>query len=107
NEEAMAVAAGVMAAHRRQPFPQGRMLDRLENLVLGLDDVAEFQGNAGWKLFEDLDHHGMRRFDAAVQYLAAIGLVKSVAVRKCGANPLQDALRVERPRDGVGGAERP
>ena len=107
DEQAMAIAVGVMAADRRQPFPQRRMLDRLENLVLGLDDVAEFQRNAGRKLFEDLDHHGMRRFDAPVQRLAAIGLVKSVAVRKRGANPLQDALRVERPRDGVGGAERP
>ena len=83
------------------------MLDRLEDLVLGLDDVAEFQRNAGRKLLEDLDHHGMRRLDAPVQGLAAIGLVKSVAVRKRGADPLQDALRVERPRDGIGGAERP
>ena len=107
DEETMAIAAGVMAADRRQPFPQGRMLDRLENLVLGLDDVAEFQGNAGRKLFEDLDHHAMRRLDAPVQGLAAIGLVKSIAVRKRGADPLQDALRVERPRDRVGGAERP
>ena len=107
NKQAMAVAAGVMAADRRQPFAQGRMLDRLENLVLSLDDVAEFQGNAGRKLIEDLDHHGMRRFDAPVQDLAAIGLVISVAVRKRGANPLQDTLRIERPRDGVGGAERP
>ena len=107
DKETMAVAAGVMAADRRQPFAQGRMPDRLENLVLGLDDVAEFQGNAGRKLFEDLDHHGMRRFDAPVQDLAAIGLVKPVAVRKRGTNPLQDTLRVERPRDGVGGAERP
>jgi hypothetical protein len=107
DEETMAIAAAVMAADRRQPFAQGRMLDRLENLVLGLDDVGEFQGNAGRKLFEDLDHHGMRRLDAPVERLAAIGLVKSIAVRKRGANPLQDTLRIEWSRDGVGGAERP
>src|ERR1044072_6102363 len=83
------------------------MLDRLENLVLGLDDVVEFQGNAGRNLLEDLDHHGMRRFDTPVEGLAAISVVKSVAVRKRGADPLQDTLRVEWPRDRVGGTKRP
>ncbi len=47
DEQAMAIAAGVMAADGRQPFPQRGMLDRLEDLVLGRDDVVEFQGNAG------------------------------------------------------------
>ena len=107
DEEAMAIAAGVMAADRRQPFPQGRMPDRLENLVFGLDDVVEFQGNAGRKPLEDLDHDAVRRLDAPVQGLAAIGLVESIAVGKRGADPLQDALRVERPRDRIGRAERP
>ncbi len=64
-------------------------------------------GLAGRKLLEDLHHHGMRRLDAPVQGLAAIGRVKAIAVRKGGADALQDALRVERPRDGVGRAQRP
>ena len=107
DEQAMAIAVGVMAADRRQPFPQRRMLDRLEDLVFGLDDIVEFQRHAGRKLLEDLDHDAVRGLDAPVQGLAAIGLVVADAVRKRGADALQDALRVERPRDRVGGAERP
>ena len=56
------------------------MLDRLENLVLGLDDIAEFQGLAGRKPLEDLDHDAVRGLDAPVQGLAAIGLVD---IRRC------------------------
>ena len=107
DEQAMAIAVGVMAADRRQPFPQRAMLDGLEDLVFGLHDVAEFQRHAGWKLLENLDHDPVRRLDAPVQGLATIGLVVGTVVRKCGPDALQDALRVERPRDGVGGAERP
>ena len=107
DEQAMAIAVGVVAADRRQPFPQRGMLDRLEDLVFGLHDVAEFQRHAGGKLLEDLDHDAVRRLDAPVQRLAAIGLVVGTVVRKRGPDALQDALRVERPGDGVGGAERP
>jgi len=83
------------------------MLDRLDDLVLGLDDISEFQRLAGRHPVEDLDQNGMRRIDATVQRLAAIGFVIAFGVRKRGADPLQDALRVERPRDRIGGAERP
>jgi hypothetical protein len=38
---------------------------------------------------------------------ASIGLVVGAVVRERGPDPVQDALRIERPRDGVGGAERP
>ena len=36
DEQAVAIAVGVMAADRRQPFPQRAMLDGLEDLVFGL-----------------------------------------------------------------------
>jgi len=101
-------SCGVMAADRRQPILRRKRewLDRLEDLVLGLDDVSEFRERR-MEAFRDLENHtACRRFDRPVSGPAAIGLVKSVAVRKPARNPLQDALRVERPRDGVGGAER-
>ncbi len=83
------------------------MLDGPENLVLGLHDIVEFQRHSRRKLLEYLDHHLVRGADAAVQGLAAIGRVESMAVRKCGADALQDSLRVERPRNCIGGAQRP
>ena len=107
DEQAVAIAVGVMTADRRQPFPQRGMLDGLEDLVFGLHDIAEFQRLAGRKLLENLDHDAVRRLDAAVQGLAAIGLVVGIVVRKCRPDALQDALRVEWPGNGVGGAERP
>ena len=53
------------------------MLDRFQDLVLGRNDVLEFQGLASRQLFKNPDHHLVRRLDAAVQRLAAIGLVES------------------------------
>ena len=61
----------------------------------------------GRKLLEYPDHHCMRGGHARVQGFAAIGRVKSEAVRKCGANALQDAVGIKRPRDGIGRAQRP
>ena len=49
----------------------------------------------------------MRGLDAAVERLAAIGRVIAGGVGKRGADALQDVLGLERPRDGVGGAQRP
>jgi hypothetical protein len=83
------------------------MLDRLDDLVFGRHDVAELQGNASREFLEHLDHHRMGCLDAPVQGLAAIGGVVAMAVGKRRADALQNGLRVERPRDGVGGAERP
>ena len=40
DEQAMAIAVGVVTADRGQPLPQRGMLDRLEDLVLGRHDVA-------------------------------------------------------------------
>ena len=71
DEQAVAIAVGVMAADRRQPFAQRRMLDRLENLGFGLHDVAEFQRHAGRSLSNILTITRMRRLDAPVQRLAA------------------------------------
>ena len=107
DEQAVAIAVGMMATDRGQPFAQRRMLDRLEDLGFGLDYIAVFQRLAGRQLLEDLDHHGVRRGHAAVQGLAAIGHVVAIAVGKRGLDALQDADRIERPRDGVGGAQRP
>ena len=64
-------------------------------------------GTPGRKFFEHLDQHRMRGLDAAVQGLAAIGGVVAVAVGKRRADALQNGLRIERPRDGIGGAQRP
>ena len=79
----------------------------LRILFSACHDVAEFQRNARRKLLEDLDHHRVRGLDAPVQGLAAIGRVESVAVGKRGADALQNGLRIERPRDRIGGAQRP
>ena len=107
DEQAVAIGVGVMAADRGQPLAQRRMLDGLENPVLGGHDVAELQRNACRKFLEDLDHHLMRRLDAPVQRLAAIGRVVAMAVGKGGADTLQNGLLVERPRYRIGGAQRP
>ena len=107
DEQAMAIGVDVMAADRGQPFAQRGMLDRLDDLALGRHDVAELQRHAQGKLLEDIDHHRMRGLDAPVQGLAAIGGVVAMAVRKRRADALQNGLRIERPGDGIGGAERP
>ena len=83
------------------------MLDRLQDPGLGLDDVVEFQGLAGRQLLENLDHHRVRGLDAAVQALAAVGFVIFVGIGQGGADALQNDLRIERPPDRVGGAQRP
>ncbi|MEY9611760.1 hypothetical protein ABIF21_004634 [Bradyrhizobium elkanii] len=49
----------------------------------------------------------VRGLDAAVERLAAIGLVIAAVVGERGTDALQDSARIERPRDRVGGAERP
>ena len=49
----------------------------------------------------------MRGLDTPIQRLAAIGDVVSVAVRKRRADALQNGLLVERPRYGIGSAQRP
>ena len=107
DEQAVAIGVGVMAADRGQPFAQRGVLDGLENLVFGRHDVAELQRNARGKFLEHLDHHRMRGLDAPVQGLAAIGGIVAMAIRKRRADALQNGLRIERPRDGIGGAERP
>ena len=78
DEQAMAIAVRVVAADRGQPFAQRGMLDRLEDLGLGLLHFVEGQRHAGRKLLEDLDEDRMRGLDAAVQGLAAIGLASKV-----------------------------
>ena len=67
DEEAVPVTVGVMAANRGQPFAQRGVLDGLQDLVFGLDDVAECQRRAGRKLLEYLDHHRLRGGNALVQ----------------------------------------
>lgn len=59
------------------------------------------------ELFEYLDHHRVRSGNAAVQNFAAIGRVEFIAVRKCRADALQNTLRIKRPRDRIGCAQRP
>ncbi|MGY4328316.1 hypothetical protein ACVWWG_002733 [Bradyrhizobium sp. LB7.2] len=49
----------------------------------------------------------MRRLDAAIERLAAIGRVIDGGVREGRTDALQDSLGLKRPRDGVGGAQRP
>ena len=78
-----------------------------EYLVFACYDVAEFQRNSRRKLVEYLDHHLVRRGNAPVQGLAAIGRIVSMAVRKCGVDALQDARGIERPRYRVGCAQGP
>ena len=73
DEQAMAVRFDVVAADRGQPFAQRGMLDRLEDLVFGLHEVVEFQGNADRKPLEHLHDDRVRGGNAPVQGLAAIG----------------------------------
>jgi hypothetical protein len=75
--------------------------------IIGLLHFLEGQRAARRKLLEHLDEDRMRRLDAAVQRLATVGRVVGLAVRKRGADALQDGGGLERPRDGVGGAQRP
>ena len=77
------------------------MLDRLENLVFGFNDVVEFQRLSCRKLVEYLDHHLMGRGNAPVQGFAAVGRVEPVTVGKGGADALQDALAASNGRDIV------
>src|SRR6266852_3531534 len=91
DKQAMAVAGGVMAADGGQPLTQRGVLDGFQNLVFGLDDIAECQRNSGRKLLEYLHHHRVRGRNAGVQSLATGGGVESVAVRKCGTDALQNA----------------
>ena len=107
DKEAMTIGVRVVAADSGQPFTQRGMLDGFENLVLGLHDIGEFQRNSRRKFLEYLDHHLVGGGHTAVQRLAAIRRVEAVAVRKRGADALQDSLRVERPRYRIGGAQRP
>src|SRR5437660_7269017 len=80
DEKAMTIGAGMMTANRRQPFPQGRMLDRFENPVFGIDDIAVFQRNARRKLLEHPDQDGVGCRNASVQGLAAIRRVITITV---------------------------
>ena len=107
DKQAVAIGVGMVAADGRQPFAQRGMLDGLEDLAFGLHDIVECQRLAGGKLLEHLDDHRVRSFDTAIQGLAAIGRIIARGVRKGGAHPLQDGRGIERPRDGVGCAERP
>ena len=104
HEKAMTIAAHMVAADGGQPFTQRGMLDGPENPALGLHDVAQFERNSCRKPLEHLDHHVVRGFDAPVQGLAAIGRVEALAVRKRGADALQNPLCVERPSDRIGSA---
>ncbi len=103
----MPIAVGVVTADRGQPFAQGGVLDRLQYPGFGLLHFLEGQRRAGRKLLEDLDEDRMRGLDAAIERLAAVARVVGLAVGKGGADALQDGDRLERPRDGVGGAQRP
>ena len=96
-----------MAADRGQPFAQRGMLDRLEDLVFGLDDVVEGQRHAGRKLLEYLDHHRVRGGDAAVQGLAAVGGVNPSLSGNAARMRCRMPCGIERPRDRIGGAQRP
>ncbi|MGY4380859.1 hypothetical protein ACVWZ3_008498 [Bradyrhizobium sp. i1.3.6] len=83
------------------------MLDRLQDLALGGDDVVEGQGHAERQLLEHLRQHRMRRLDAAVERLAAIGRVIGGGVGERGADALKNCIGLKRPRDRVGGAQCP
>ncbi len=82
DEQAVAIAVGVVAADRGQPFAQGGMLDRLQDLGFGLLHFLEGQRAAGRQLLEHLDEDRMRRLDAAVQRLAAVGRVVATGCRE-------------------------
>jgi hypothetical protein len=73
------------------------MLDRLDDLVFGSNNIVKLQRLAGRQPVKNLDHHGMGRLDAAVQRLAAVGRVIAVGIRKGRADSLQNCLRIERP----------
>ena len=107
NEQTMAIAVGVVTADHGQPFAQGGMLDRLDDLDFRLHHVVEGQGNAGRKPLKNLHHHLMRGRNAPVQGLAAVGRVKACGIRECGVDALQDGIGIERPRNGIGRAECP
>ncbi len=107
DKEAVAIAVSMMAADGRQPFTQRGLLDGFENLVFSFQDVAECQRSSRRELLEYLDHHRMRGRNAPVQSLAVGGCVESIAVRKCGADTLQNTLRIKRPRYRIRGAQRP
>lgn len=44
DEQAVPIAADMVATHRGEPFAQRGMLDRLQDLAFGGDDVVEGQG---------------------------------------------------------------